>query len=162
MVAPWGVTTPPPAAEDTPDRTASTRTARSPGEPANRRQRRQRVSADGDRTAATKVTASVRIEPDLHKAFSSWKQNTGRSLTDCVLSAHLTHGEEICERLRAEDDPDRAANGLPRLGRQLVRGKEVWLWITKEGLDELNAAARSVRMTRRAVKGQWDLPSGGQ
>ena len=108
------------------------------------------MPAPPPRAEGTKRSVSVSIEPDLFDAFDSWRSETERSFADCVLSAHLTHGEEIVERLHAEYDHVRAAHGLPQLRRQLEPGETRTMWITREGLDELNAAARSVRMTRQA------------
>ena len=108
------------------------------------------ADAPSPRAEGTKRSASVTIEPDLFEAFDSWRSETGRSFADYVLSAHLEHGARAVARLHLQHDPVRAAHGLPQLRRQLEPGKTLTMWILRESLDELDAAARSVDMSRRA------------
>ena len=92
----------------------------------------------------------VSLEQDLYVAVSDWRDRNAQTFADCVLAAHLTHGDTVTERLRATDDPRRAELGMTRVTRPLARGKGMGLWITAEGLALLDDAARIVRLSRRA------------
>ena len=97
-----------------------------------------------------KRAVAIQIEPDLHEALDSWRRETNRPFVDCVATAHFEHGAEVCKRFRDAADPDRASFGLSNMSRPLLRGREVTLWITNDGLKVIDDAARSVPLSRRA------------
>ena len=100
--------------------------------------------------APRKRAIAVKIEPDLHDALDSWRRETHRPFVDCVATAHLAHGAEVCKRFSDAADPARASFGLSNMSRPLLTGREVTLWITNEGLKAIDDAARSIPLTRRA------------
>ncbi len=102
----------------------------------------------GDR----KRSVVVKVNPELLARFKKHCAQNRRSITDGVMTAHVTLGERAQQRLRPnEEDEERMELGFPprSMSDRLGPGDPLSLWITPQALDRLDSAAAEIGTTRR-------------
>ena len=111
-------------------------------------QQRARSAPAGERAA--KIKTSLNVPEFLAAQLRAWRDDTGRSHGDAIVSALIEHLDDI--RTLIDSAAERIELGLAPVAEP-VDGKRVLVtfWATEAAIERLDDAAGSLAMTRSAL-----------